>query len=100
MATAGDLFIVLALQPVWAVNTQADSLVSDHLLPGVGTGAGGQWSLRVRAARLAARLEPLSPGRTGHVSLLGDRQAGEAGVCEGSDVPQWGPPEAGQGEGR
>lgn len=91
---AGDLFIVLALQPARAADTQADSLVSDHLLPGVGTGAGAGGPCRLGQP---ARLEPLSPGSAGRVSLLGDRQAGEAAVREGSDVPQRGPPGGGAG---
>lgn len=73
-----SLLMKPARQQARAVNTQADSLVSDHLLPGVGAGAGDQRALQVRAAWLAARLEPPSPGRACHVSLSGDRQAGHS----------------------
>lgn len=89
-----------ARQPARAVNTQADSLVSGHLLPGLGAGAGGQWAPQVRPAWLAARLEPPSPGRARRVSLSGDRQAGHSWGLRGARCPPVGPPGGSAGRGQ
>lgn len=53
---------------------------------------GGHWALRVRAVWPAARLGPPPLAEPAVSVFLVTDEPGEAGGCEGSHVPEWGPP--------